>query len=366
MPTLQQIIDVLETLAPLRYQESYDNSGLLVGEREKDITGVVIALDCIEAVVDEAIQKNANLIIAHHPIVFSGLKSFTGKTYIERVIIKAIKHDIAIYAAHTNLDNMIHGVNLRIAQKLSLTDLHILDPLSTSLKQLYVYVPQAHADDVRNALFEAGAGQIGAYSSCSYNIDGLGTFLPSSAANPFSGTHNVLQKESEVKIEVILTPDRESAVLKAMRGAHPYEEIAYGLIPLENKNQYIGAGMVGDLPAELPVDQFLAMLKLQINTACIRHTKAIKSQIKKVAVCGGSGSFLLGKAIQAGADVLVTADWKYHQFFDAEEKIMIADVGHYESEQFTGEIFYEVLSNKFPNFALHLTAINTNPIKYYF
>ncbi len=365
MPQLNELIQVLEDYAPLHLQESYDNSGLIVGNRQSVITGALISLDCTEAVLDEAMAKGCNLIISHHPIVFSGLKSFTGKNYIERVIMKAIRNDIAIYAAHTNLDNVSAGVNGKMAAKLGLKNIEILEPKSDTLKKLYVYVPVLHAEAVRNAMFEAGAGSIGEYSSCSYNIEGTGTFLPSSGANPFVGQAGELQLEPETKIEVIFTPDKERQVLSKMFEAHPYEEVAFGIIQLQNKNLFIGAGVIGDLPAPVLEVDFLQNLKRTFQSECIRHTALPGKLISKVALCGGSGSFLLSRAIRMKADVFVTADFKYHQFFDAESHILIADIGHYESEQFTGEIFYEVLSNKFPNFALHLTAINTNPIKYY-
>ncbi|MBK6818734.1 MAG: Nif3-like dinuclear metal center hexameric protein [Bacteroidetes bacterium] len=365
MPKLQEIINVLEDFAPLHYQESYDNSGLIVGDRETDIQNALLTLDCTEAVIDEAIEKNIQLIIAHHPIVFSGLKSLTGKNYIEKVIIKAIKHDIAIYAAHTNLDHVYMGVNHKIAEKLQLKNLSILDPKKDTLLQFYVYVPVNHAEKVRNALFDAGAGSIGAYSACSFNTQGIGTFLPSQDANPFVGEKNTLAHEDEIKIEVILSEEKKEPILKAMRAAHPYEEIAYGFVSLENKNQYIGAGMLGELSDEMSESQFLALLKTTMKTSCIRHTSLRNQNIKKIAICGGSGSFLLNKAIKAQADIFITADYKYHQFFDAENKLIIADIGHYESEQFTAEIFYDVLSNKFPNFALQITSVNTNPIIYY-
>ena len=365
MPKLQEIIDALEDFAPLHYQESYDNSGLIVGDRLCDVQNALLTLDCTEAVIDEAIEKNIQLIIAHHPIVFTGLKSLTGKNYIEKVIIKAIKHDIAIYAAHTNLDHVYSGVNHKIAEKLQLKNLSILDPKKDTLWQLYVYVPNTHAEKVRNALFDAGAGAIGNYSACSFNTQGIGTFLPSENANPFIGQKNTLAQEEEIKIEVILSEEKKEMVLKAMFSNHPYEEIAYGFISLENKNQYIGAGMLGELNDEMTEIQFLAFLKTTMKTSCIRHTQLRNRPIKKVAICVGSGSFLLNHAIKAQADILITADFKYHQFFDAENKLVIADIGHYESEQFTAEIFYDVLSNKFPNFALQITSVNTNPIIYY-
>ena len=365
MPKLLEIIKSLEEFAPLRYQESYDNSGLLIGDATREITQALITLDCTEEVMDEAIQKKCELIIAHHPILFSALKSITGRNYVERVILKAIQNNIAIYAAHTNLDNIFQGVNHKIAEKLQLVNCGILEPKTNSLKHLYVYVPEAHAEKVRNALFAAGAGCIGEYSQCSYNIDGMGTYLPSNEARPFIGQKNTFQLEKELKIEVIYSFDQEQQILQALRKAHPYEEIAYGCISLDNKNAYRGSGMLGHLSEEVSELAFLELLKQNMRSESIRHTTLLNKLIRKVAICGGSGSFLLQKAINAGADAFVTADFKYHQFFDAENKILIADIGHYESEQFTGEIFYEVLSKIFPNFALHLTSVNTNPIKYF-
>lgn len=365
MPKLGEIIKAIEEFAPLHYQESYDNSGLLVGDIDHDISQALITLDCTEAVLDEAIQKKCQLVIAHHPILFSGLKSITGKNYVEKVMLKAIRNQIAIYAAHTNLDNVFHGVNLKIAEKLQLVDCSILEPKAKAIKQLYVYVPSAAADQVRKALFLSGAGSIGQYCQCSYNIEGIGTYLPSNQANPYIGERNRYQEEKEVKIEVIYPTEKESQILQALRKSHPYEEIAYGMIPLDNANAYLGSGMIGQLSKELSENAFLEHLKQHLNTQCIRHTAFLNKPIRKVAVCGGSGSFLLKKSIMAGADAFVSADFKYHQFFDAEGQILIADVGHFESEQFTCEIFYEVLSKLFPNFALHLTSVNTNPIKYF-
>lgn len=365
MPKLQEIINILENFAPLNYQESYDNSGLIVGDLQSEINGAIIALDCLESVVDEAIEKKCNLIIAHHPIVFAGLKSFTGKNYIEKVIIKAIKNDIAIYVAHTNADNIFSGVNHKIAEKLNLIDVRVLAPKNSQLKHLFVYVPHVAVEAVRNALFTAGAGQLGDYSNCSFNVEGFGTFFPSENAHPAIGEKNELHREAESKIEVVFSPEKEQKILRAMKAAHPYEEIAFGILNLENQHPYVGAGLVGDLQEAMSEIDFFRHLQVSMNTKCIRHTEFLQKSIKRVAVCGGSGSFLLPKALSEKADIFITADYKYHQFFDAEHKIIIADIGHFESEQYTGEIFYEVLSKKFPNFALHLTSVNTNPIKYF-
>ncbi|MBP6625021.1 MAG: Nif3-like dinuclear metal center hexameric protein [Chitinophagaceae bacterium] len=365
MPTIQEIIQEIEGFAPLAYQESYDNAGLLVGDKSKKINQVLICLDCTEAVLDEAIQKKCGLIIAHHPIIFGGLRSLTGKNYIERIVIKAIKHGIAIYAAHTNLDNISSGVNAKIAEKLGLSHTQILDPKPSLLKQLYTYVPKANVIQVREALFAAGAGEIGAYSQCSYLLEGNGTFLPNEDANPYIGQKNQLHQEAETKIEVILPAHLEGKVLQALKQSHPYEEIAYGFIQLSNTNPYIGSGIIGTLQAPLKLVDFLKLLKKKMKTNTIKYTNIPNKLVHKVAVCGGSGSFLLPKAIHAGADIFVSGDFKYHQFFDGEDKIVIADIGHYESEQFTGEIFYEILSKKFPSFAIHLTSVNTNPVSYF-
>lgn len=365
MPTIQEIIQEIEGFAPLAYQESYDNAGLLVGDRTKKINQVLICLDCTEAVLDEAIQKKCSLVIAHHPIIFSGLKSLTGKNYIERIVIKAIKHGIAIYAAHTNLDNITRGVNAKIAEKLGLINAQILDPKPSMLKQLYTYVPKTNVDQVRKALFAAGAGEIGAYSQCSYMLEGEGTYFPHDEANPHIGKKNQLQKEAETKIEVVLPAHLEGKVFQALKQSHPYEEIAYGFIQLSNANPYIGSGLIGSLQSPVNLMDFLKFLKKKLKTNTIKYTNIPDKKIQKVAVCGGSGSFLLSKALQAGADIFVSGDFKYHQFFDGEDKIVIADIGHYESEQFTGEIFYEILSKKFPSFAIHLTSVNTNPVSYF-
>jgi dinuclear metal center YbgI/SA1388 family protein len=361
---LSTIIRELERLAPPDLQESYDNSGLITGNAQMDITGALICLDSIEAVLDEAIRKNCNLIVAHHPIVFSGLKKITGKNYIERVIIKAIKNDIAIYAIHTNLDNVWEGVNQKIAEKIGLTNCRILSPMDGKLIKLVTYCPTASAEKVSEAMFAAGAGHIGKYSECSFKMEGTGTFKAGNDANPFVGEKNIRHSEAETRIEVILESRQKNKVLTALKESHPYEEIAYDIYRLENKNTLTGAGMIGELPQAVAPEEFLKSLKTNIKTDCIRHTSHFGKSIQKVAVCGGSGSFLLAEAIASGADIFITGDFKYHQFFDADGKIIIADVGHFESEQHTIELLGGWLREIFPTFAVHLTEINTNPINY--
>lgn len=362
---LKDILAALEAFAPPQYQASYDNARLITGDPGQTVNGALLTLDCTEAVVDEAIARGAELIIAHHPIVFSGLKSLTGRTYVERVIIKAIRHNIAIYASHTNLDHALAGVNRRIARQLGLENLRILEPMSGILNLLYVYVPHEHLEPVRQALFKAGAGHIGHYSECSFAVEGTGSFLPGEAATPERGERHTLRLEPETRLEVLVPAHLEQRVLAAMRTAHPYEEIAYGIIALKNAHQEWGAGMVGELPEPMSAAGFPAWLKSRMGVSCVRHTRPAGDSIHRVALCGGAGISLLKAAIGSGAQAFVTADVKYHEFFDAEGHLLLADIGHYESERFTPEIFLTVLSEKFPNFALHLSAVNTNPIHYF-
>jgi dinuclear metal center YbgI/SA1388 family protein len=363
---VNDIIRTIDEFAPTVYQESYDNSGLQVGNPLAEVTGVLIALDITEALIDEALQRNCNMIVAHHPLLFSGLKTITGKTYVERIVQKAIKNDIHIYAAHTNLDNVANGVNAKIAGKLGLTSCSILSPMPGSLYKLYTYAPLRAADKVRDALFAAGAGNIGKYSECSFNTPGTGTFRPGADAEPAIGRPGGPRESvEEQKIEVLVPKHFKSAVIKALFASHPYEEVAYELVALQNTNQDLGAGMVGTLAVPMPEEDLLKHIKNNLKTSVIRHTALLGRQVSKVAVCGGSGSFLLSDAIGTGADFFITGDFKYHQFFDAEGKIVIADVGHYESEQFTVEIFEEILNKKFPKFAILLSNISTNPVKYF-
>lgn len=353
----------LEDIAPLSYQEGYDNSGLIHGKPEMEVQGALISLDCTEAIVDEAIRSGLNLIISHHPIVFKGLKKFNGRSYVERVIMKAIKHDIAIYAIHTNFDNVFNGVNAKICEKLGIRDFQILEPKAGLLKKLVTYVPHNYAGKVRKALFDTGAGKVGNYSSCSYNLEGTGTFKAEEGADPFVGEIGELHQEPETRIEVVYPGNIERQLVAALIQAHPYEEVAYDMFALGNSFE-VGSGMIGNLAQEMNELDFLHMVKDVLNARVIRHTHLLGRKVRRVAVCGGAGSFLLQRAISAGADVFVTADYKYHEFFDAEDKIVISDVGHFESEQFTSELLFEIITKKFPNFALRLTSIDTNPINY--
>jgi dinuclear metal center YbgI/SA1388 family protein len=362
---LLEITNFLEQIAPLNYQEDYDNSGLIVGNANEEVKAALVALDCTEEVVDEAIAKGCNLIITHHPIVFKGLKRFNGKNYVERVVMKAIKNDIALYAIHTNLDSVHNGVNAEICKRLGVVNFSALAPKIGLLKKLVTFCERKDAENLRNALFAAGAGNISNYSDCSFNIEGLGTFKGNENSNPTLGEPGVREYAEETRIEVIFNTQNQRRILTALFDSHPYEEVAYDIYRLENELQTVGSGMVGYLQEEMNCNDFLKMVKTNMQASVLRHTAQLDRKIKKVAVCGGSGSFLLKNAIAAGADAFVTADFKYHEFFDAEGKIMIVDIGHFESEQFTSNLLIENIQEKFPNFAIRLTERNTNPINYF-
>lgn len=359
------VIALLEDLAPRSMQESYDNSGLIVGERSADVKGVLVSLDCTPEIVNEAISKGCNLIISHHPIVFKGLKRLTGANYIEQTVISAIKNDVAIYAIHTNLDNFHEGVNRMIGERIGLTNLKILQPKTGVLCKLSVYVPKDAVSKLSDALFKAGAGKIGNYEECQFVSEGHGTFKPVANAKPAEGEFGVRNTVNELKADYLVSTHRLSNVLKAMKENHPYEEVAHDIVPLLNENQTEGSGMIGELEAEMSESLFLSHLKKTFNCACIRHTELKGKPVKKVAFCGGSGSFLLSEAKSKGADFFVTGDFKYHEFFDAEGQIVIADIGHYESEQFTVNLLADILKKNFATFAVHLTETNTNPINYF-
>ena len=362
--TVQDVIDHLEELSPLSYAEDFDNVGLLVGDRNKKVNGILVTLDTLETVVDEAIQNNCDLIVSFHPIIFSGLKKITGKTYVERVVIKAIKHDISIFSMHTALDNALQGVNNMICERLELMNRKILIPQVGTIKKLTTYIPKDKAALLREALFKAGAGQIGNYSNCSFNTKGQGTFMPNEKANPTIGKKGITHSEEEEKITVTFAKHFESKILQSLFKAHPYDEIAFEVTTLENKNQNIGMGMIGELQNEVDESTFLNLVKKKMNTSCIRHSDFRNNPIQKVAVLGGSGSFAIKAAKEAGADAFITADLKYHDFFQAEKKILLADIGHYESEQFTKNLLVTYLTKKIPNFAIILSKTNTNPVKY--
>jgi dinuclear metal center YbgI/SA1388 family protein len=361
---IKEIITILEEMAPLAYAEDFDNVGLLIGNEEEIATGILVCHDALESVIDEAIAKKCNLIVCFHPIIFSGMKKITGKNYVERSVLKAIKNDIAIYAVHTALDNHKDGVNKIFCDAIGLLNSKILIPKTNFIQKLITYTIPENAEQVRNALFEAGAGKIGNYEDCSFNSQGIGTYMGNENSNPEIGDRFEFVEAKEIKIEVTFEKHLQSKILKALLKNHVYEEVAYEIYDLQNQHQNIGLGMVGELEKPLSEVEFLSFVKSKMQCGGIRHSTLLGKSIKKVAVLGGSGSFAIKNAIQAGADVFLTADLKYHNFYEAENKILIADIGHYESERYTKNYIVDYLKEKITNFAIVLSEENTNPVKY--
>lgn len=361
---LSEIIAFLNAEISLALQESYDNCGLLVGNTGSEITGAMICLDITDEVLDEAIGKNCNLIISHHPLIFSGLKSLTGRTDTERLVIRAIRENLAVFALHTNLDNHFEGVNHFLCEKLGILNPEILKPMPGILRKLVTFCPPSHSTQIREAIFNAGAGHIGNYDCCSYSTAGEGTFRAQAGANPFIGELGKLHTESELRIETIFPAHVEDSVIKALKQAHPYEEVAYDIYPLTNNNLRTGAGMIGSLPKAVDAEEFLMHVKKTLQTGCIRHTNLKNKKVQRIAVCGGSGSFLISDAISCGADIYMTGDIRYHDFFIPGNNMILADIGHFESEQFTKELIYTLLKKKFTTFALFISGTNTNPVNY--
>ncbi|WP_299012409.1 Nif3-like dinuclear metal center hexameric protein [uncultured Polaribacter sp.] len=361
---VKDITNYIEELAPLSYAEDFDNVGLLVGNYNSKINGVLVTLDTLEETVDEAITNNCNLIVSFHPIIFGGLKKLNGNSYVERVVLKAIKNDIAIYATHTALDNSLNGVSAKMCAVLGLKNNRILIPKKGIIKQLTTCTPLDNADNLKQKLFNAGAGSLGNYDNCAFTVNGSSTYRGNKNANPKKGEKGKIHTEEETRISVTFESRYEHAVLKALKNDNVYEEVAYELITTENVYQNIGMGMIGELPEEMEEKDFLLFLKKTMQTNCVRHSNLINKKIKKVAVLGGSGSFAIDNAKRAGADAYVSADFKYHEFFKAENSILLADIGHYESEQFTKNLLVDYLTKKFSNFAIILSEKSTNPIYY--
>jgi len=361
---IKEIVNALEIFAPLPLQDGFDNAGLQIGLTDAEATGALLCLDVTEAVVDEAITLGYNLIVSHHPLIFKGYKSITGRDYVERCILKAIKNDIVIFSMHTNLDNAPQGVNFKIAEIIGLKNLRILEPKENQLLKLVTFVPTAQAEEVRRALFEAGCGCIGNYDSCSYNLEGKGTFRAQPGTHPFCGEIGLLHEEQEVRVETVLPAYLKGKVQKALIEAHPYEEPAYDFYPLQNEWAQAGSGLVGELEAPETETDFLRRVKKLFEVGCVKHSRMTGRLIQKVALCGGAGAFLLPKAVGAHADVFLTGEVKYHDYFSYENDILIAEIGHYESEQYTKDLLYSIIREKFPTLDVQLTRVNTNPIKY--
>ena len=362
---IKEIIQPLERIAPLSLQENYDNAGLIIGNGETQCTGILTSLDVTESVVEEAVKRNCNLIVAHHPIIFRGIKKLNGKNYVERTVISAIKNNMAVYAIHTNLDNIVEGVNKMIADKLNLQNCKTLLPKEGMLRKLVTFSPVKNAEEIRHALFKAGAGAIGKYDECSFNIDGKGTFRAGEGSHPFVGEIGQQHFENETRIEVIFPSFLQNKILGSLKEVHPYEEVAYYIQNLENVQENVGSGLIGELKSAISENELLNILKGSFKLSVIKHTGFLGKPLSKIALCGGAGNFLLPHAIAAGAQVYITSDIKYHEFFDADNRILLCDIGHYESEQFTIDLLTEFLKEKFANFAVLKTEISTNPVNYF-
>lgn len=362
---ISEIVKSLNQFAPIQLQEDFDNSGLNVGNPDDDVKGVLITIDVTPEVVEEAIEKKCNLIVSHHPLIFGKLKSITGKSYVEKSVMLAIKNDISIYCGHTNYDQIFSGVSSKICDKLELINKEILAPKPGILKKIAVFTPIAYADKLRDAMFKAGAGHVGNYDNCSYNIEGKGSFRGNDSTNQFVGEKGKIHFEDEIKIEMIYPEYLERNIVNSILEVHPYEEVAYDIIKLDNENKLAGLGMMGYLQVETDEKILLDKIKKVFGVDVIKHSTFLGKPIEKIAVCGGSGAFLIEAAKASGAQMFISGDIKYHDYFLAENKIMIVDIGHYESEQFTKEIFYDVIRKKNINFVTHFSEINTNPIKNY-
>ena len=362
---IKEFIKHFEQIIPIKQAEDFDNVGLLCGNPDRKISGVLVAHDALESVIDEAVEKNFNMVLCFHPIIFSGLKSITGKNYVERAVLKALENKVAIYAIHTAFDNDYFGVNYKICEVLGLKNQNILMPKQNQLKKLEVYVPVESAENLKNAFFEAGAGNIGFYDECSFSINGNGTFRPLEGSNPVTGNHNERENANEVLLSVIFEDYKKNQILFAMKQNHPYEEVAYQLISLENENQYTGLGRFGDLENEMEESDFLKFVKEKFNLNVIRYNSLPHKKIKRVGVLGGSGASGIKSAMSAKCDAYLTGDVKYHDFFSGEDKMLICDIGHFESEQFVTQQLFEILSEKFTTFAVAKTSQKTNPVNYF-
>ena len=361
---VKDFTNYLEQLAPLTYQEEYDNSGLIIGDFNMVVKGVLITLDCNDKVLDEAINNKCNLLITHHPIIFKGLKKINNDSLTDKLVIKAIKNNIAIYSIHTNLDNIVNGVNSEIAKRLKLKNCRVLSSKNECLRQLVFYCPKENTTDLIEKLCSVGAGAIGNYNNCSFKSSGVGTFKPLENSNPYKGVVGKLYSSEEDRVELLFLKDKQKKIIQTLQENHPYEEIAYQIYILDNKIKSIGSGLVGELDESVDSILFLKQLKKIMNLDLVRHTYISIDKVKKIALCGGSGSFLIDEAISSKADIFITSDIKYHQFFDIDNKIILADIGHYESEQFTKNLVYDYLTKKFTKFAILLSKVNTNPINY--
>ena len=361
---LHDIITTLESWAPLSYQDEWDNSGLMVGDPDMEISGILISLDTTVGVLQEAISNKCNLVVSHHPLIFNGLKNITPAIPEFSIIQTAIKKNIGVYAIHTNLDSKLESLNHFLGKKIGLENISILKPKTGYLKKLVTFCPVDNASNVKDALFEAGAGHIGEYDCCSYTGNGQGSFRASNEANPFVGEKDVIHQEDESRIEVIFPIHIEKRLIQALLESHPYEEVAYDIYPLTNLFPDLGAGIVGTLPEPVWDRDILLEVKELFGMKALRHTELLDKKISKIALCSGAGAFLIPEAKRQGVDLFLTADLKYHDFQASEGDLLLADIGHFESEHYVKEILHAILIEKFPTFAVLISERETNPINY--
>lgn len=361
---LIDLCSYLDSVVPLSLQESYDNSGLQIGTPERDISSALISLDITPEVLDEAISSKCDIVITHHPLIFSGIKKISGGSLLDRIMMRAIKNDIAVYSSHTNLDVISNGVSRKMAEKLALSNVEVLSPLRNRLLKLVTFIPHSHLDKVREAVFNAGAGVVGNYDCCGFSIHGTGSFRGSENTNPFVGEKGKIHHEEEIRFETVLYSHLKEKVIRALLEAHPYEEVAYDIYTIENDNIEIGLGCKGNFEEAMEEDLFLKLVSDVFEAKGVRYSKPTGKKITKVALCGGAGSSLISEAIISGADAFVTGDIKYHSFFEIDDRILLVDIGHFESEKFSSEILLNLIIKKFPTFAVRISKTNTNPINY--
>jgi dinuclear metal center YbgI/SA1388 family protein len=369
MPTIRDIADALEQWAPPGSAQSYDNVGLQVGDASRSVERAVLALDCTPAVVEEAERQGAELIITHHPLLFQPLSAVTTDDYESAVALRLAEAGIALYSAHTNLDAAPGGVSFALAKRLGLTDVGFLDGFDETLYKLATFVPADHFDAVRSALADAGAGRIGDYEACAFAHEGTGFFRPGDAANPHIGTAGGdLESADEVKLEVEVARWDLGGVLGALQDAHPYEEVAYDVYPVQQKNSRAGLGAVGRLASPESLSDFLGRVADRLDAGSLRYAGPDEATVERVAVCGGAGSDFVGQALAAGADAYVTADVKYHEFFEAlgpdgVPQLAFIDAGHYETEALTEALLRDWLADRFNDVDWQRTGVRTSPMQ---
>ena len=360
---VKEITNAIEAVAPLYLQESWDNSGMQVGNPDSEVTGVLLCTDVREEILDEAIKRGSNLIISHHPLLFRGLKKIVGRTYQERIVALAIKHDITIYCAHTNMDCAVGGVNFKMAEKLGMKNVCVLDPQQGTQRKIVVFVPTEAVAEVEKAMCDAGAGRLGNYDNCSYSMSGEGHYRALDGAEPWAGKVGERHSEPEVRLEMLVHNALCGRVVAAMIKAHPYEEPAFDIIAIENGDKYAGLGVIGDVEPQ-DARAFLEKVKNAFEVETLRYSGILDRNVRRIAMCGGAGAEFAGLAMSKGADVYITGDMKYHEFQGNEERIILVDIGHYESEHFTKEIFYDIISKKNPNFAVDFADTEKNQVNY--